>query len=154
MLAAVQAAMEGGARLLIGGDRVKTAKHRDGYFMAPTLLENVRPDDEISRTELFGPVACLYPVGGFAEALELANRTAFGLTAAVHTRNVNRAMTFLSRIRSGVASINGPTYGSEPHMPFGGLGDSGNGFREAGTEVLDVYSEWKTVYINYDSQAE
>ncbi|MEE2966147.1 MAG: aldehyde dehydrogenase family protein, partial [Acidobacteriota bacterium] len=60
---------------------------------------------------------------------------------------------FLSRIKSGVASINGGTYGSEPHMPFGGLRQSGTGWREAGTEALDVYSDWKTIYINADPGA-
>jgi len=53
-------------------------------------------------------------------------------------------------VQSGVASVNGPTYGSEPHMPFGGEGQSGNGWREAGTEALDVYSDWKTVYKHHD----
>ena len=66
---------------------------------------------------------------------------------------MNRAMVFLSRIQSGVAVVNGPTYGSEPHMPFGGLKQSGNGLREAGTEALDVYSDWKTVYINFNPGA-
>jgi aldehyde dehydrogenase (NAD+) len=80
----------------------------------------------------------------------LANDSPFGLTAAIYTRNVDRAMVFLQRIRSGVAVVNGPTYGSEPHMPFGGLRDSGNGTREAGTEAIDVYSELKTIYINSD----
>jgi aldehyde dehydrogenase (NAD+) len=62
-------------------------------------------------------------------------------------------MAFLARVRSGVAVVNGATYGSEPHMPFGGLGDSGTGWREAGTEALDVYSEWKTVYVNFNPRA-
>jgi aldehyde dehydrogenase (NAD+) len=146
MLAAVRRAVQRGARLLTGGERVGPR----GYYLAPTLLESVSPEDEISRAELFGPIACLYRVKDFHEAVALANDTPFGLTGAIHTRNVHRAMTFLQQLRSGVASINGPTYGSEPHMPFGGLRDSGNGFREAGTEVLDVYSDWKTVYINFD----
>jgi aldehyde dehydrogenase (NAD+) len=80
----------------------------------------------------------------------MANDTRFGLTAAIHTRSIHRAEVFRERVRSGVVSINGPTYGSEPHMPFGGLKDSGNGFREAGTEALDVYSDWKTVYVKHD----
>jgi acyl-CoA reductase-like NAD-dependent aldehyde dehydrogenase len=99
---------------------------------------------------LFGPITCLYRVKGFADALAFADQSPFGLTAAIHTRNINRAMTFINRIRAGVASINGGTYGSEPHMPFGGLRQSGNGWREAGTEALDVYSDWKTIYINHN----
>jgi aldehyde dehydrogenase (NAD+) len=91
-------------------------------------------------------------VSSFDEALEAAHATPYGLTAAIWTRDVHRAQEFLVRIRSGVASVNGPTYGSEPHLPFGGLGDSGTGWREAGTEALDVYSDWKTVYVNHDPE--
>ena len=106
--------------------------------------------DAISRTELFGPITILYRVSGFEEAIALANDSPFGLTAAVHTQNINRAMTFIGRIQAGVAVVNGGTYGSEPHMPFGGLKQSGNGWREAGTQAIGVYSDLKTVYINHD----
>ena len=90
------------------------------------------PNDEISRSELFGPITCLYRVRNFEEAMELANDSSFGLTASIHTQNLHRAMTFVGRVQAGVAVVNGGTYGSEPHMPFGGLKDSGNGWREAG----------------------
>ena len=80
----------------------------------------------------------------------LANDSPFGLTASIHTQNIHRAMTFIGRIQAGVAVVNGGTYGSEPHMPFGGLRQSGNGWREAGTQALDVYSDLKTVYINHN----
>jgi aldehyde dehydrogenase (NAD+) len=80
----------------------------------------------------------------------LANDSPFGLTASIHTQNINRAMTFLNRIQSGVAVVNGGTYGSEPHLPFGGLRQSGNGWREAGTQAIDVYSDLKTIYINHN----
>jgi aldehyde dehydrogenase (NAD+) len=139
--------------VLIGGGRMVDDAHRDGFYMTPTLLEGAAGDAEISQAELFGPIACLYRVTDFEEAIALANASPFGLTAAIHTANVDRAMTFLSRIKSGVASINGGTYGSEPHMPFGGLRQSGTGWREAGTEALDVYSDWKTIYIHADPGA-
>lgn len=150
MLAAIERARASGARVLAGGHRLEDPAHRGGYYLAPTILDQVEPTAEISTQELFGPVTCLYRARGFEEAIELANASPFGLTAAIYTQNVDRAMVFLSRIRSGVAVVNGPTYGSEPHMPFGGLRGSGNGTREAGTEALDVYSELKTVYINSD----
>ncbi len=153
MVAAVERARAAGARVLIGGDRVGDDGHRGGFYMQPTLIEGAADDAEISQAELFGPIACLYRVQGFKDAVTLANRSPFGLTAAIHTRNVHRAMTFLAQIKSGVASINGPTYGSEPHMPFGGLRQSGTGWREAGTEALDVYSDWKTIYIHNDPSA-
>ncbi len=151
MLAAIERARAGGARVLTGGLRLDDPAHRDGYYMAPTILDGVDPLAEISRSELFGPVTCVYRAAGFDEAVRLANDSPFGLTAAIYTRNVDRAMVFLQRIRSGVAVVNGPTYGSEPHMPFGGLRGSGNGTREAGTEALDVYSDLKTIYINSDA---
>jgi aldehyde dehydrogenase (NAD+) len=96
------------------------------------------------------PITCLYRVKDFEDAIALSNDSPFGLTALDSHQNINRAMTFIGRIQSGVAVVNGGTYGSEPHMPFGGLRQSGNGWREAGTQALDVYSDLKTVYINHN----
>ena len=148
LLRTVDAAVTRGARLLAGGHAVESLA--PGYYMAPTILENVAPGDELSQQELFGPITCLYRVAGFNEAVALANDTAFGLTGAIHTFNSNRIEQFIARYRAGLVSINGPTYGAGPHMPFGGVKNSGNGFREPGTESLDVYSEWKTVVVNHD----
>jgi len=150
MLASVERAKRAGAAILAGGHRLSGPAHGKGYFVAPTLVAHVGPNDEISQSELFGPITCLYKVSGFDEAIALANGSPFGLTASIHTRSLNRALTFVSRIQSGVAVVNGGTYGSEPHVPFGGLRQSGNGWREAGTQALDVYSDLKTVYINHD----
>jgi aldehyde dehydrogenase (NAD+) len=146
LVRAVGGAVERGARVLCGGNRVDGA----GYYMQPTILEHVAPDDEISQNELFGPVTCLYRVPDFDEAVTLANGTAFGLTGAIHTVSTHRIEEFITRYRAGLVSINGPTYGAGPHMPFGGVKNSGNGFREPGTEALDVYCEWKTVVVNHD----
>src|SRR5687768_133349 len=153
MLAAVDRAKAAGAVVLTGGHRLTGSAYGDGYFVAPTIVEQVGAADEISRSELFGPITCLYRVRGFEEAIALANDSPFGLTASIHTQNINRAMTFLGRIQSGVAVVNGGTYGSEPHLPFGGLRQSGNGWREAGTQALDVYSDLKTIYINHNPDA-
>jgi aldehyde dehydrogenase (NAD+) len=150
MLAAVERAKTTGAVVLSGGHRLVGDAYGDGFFVAPTIVEDVRATDEISRSELFGPITCLYRVRGFEEAIALANDSPFGLTASIHTKDVNRAMAFIGRIQSGVAVVNGGTYGSEPHLPFGGLRQSGNGWREAGTQALDVYSDLKTVYINHN----
>jgi len=150
MLAAVDRAKADGAAVLTGGHRLTGDGYGGGFFVAPTILEHVAANDEISRSELFGPITCLYRVNDFEEAIALANDSPFGLTASIHTQNINRAMTFLGRIQAGVAVVNGGTYGSEPHMPFGGLRQSGNGWREAGTQALDVYSDLKTIYINHD----
>ena len=146
MVAAVDAAKQQGARVLAGGERLD----RPGYYMAPTVIDGATLGSDIARTELFGPIATLHRVTGFEDALEAANTSPYGLTAAMWTRSIHRGQEFVARSQSGVASVNGPTYGSEPHMPFGGERASGNGWREAGTEALDVYSDWKTVYVNHD----
>ena len=96
---------------------------------------------------MFGPIALLYRVNDFDAALALANDSPYGLTACIHTRSMHRAMEFSHKVQTGVAVVNAGTYGSEPHMPFGGLKQSGNGTREPGTEALDVYSELKDIYI-------
>jgi len=148
LLRAVADAVARGARLATGGHAAEALA--PGYYMEPTVLENVSHDDPISQEELFGPVTCLYRVAGFEEAVQLANATAYGLTGAIHTFNSNRIEQFIARYRAGLVSINGPTYGAGPHMPFGGVKNSGNGFREPGTEALDVYCEWKTIVVNHD----
>jgi aldehyde dehydrogenase (NAD+) len=153
MLSAIERAGRAGARVLTGGKRLTDPAHAGGFYLAPTIIEGAPQDAEITRSELFGPITCLYRVKSFEDAVAFADDSPFGLTAAIHTRDLNRAMSFVHRIKSGVASINGGTYGSEPHMPFGGLRQSGNGWREAGTEALDVYSDWKTVYINHNPNA-
>jgi len=148
LLRTVRDAVARGARVVAGGHAVDALA--PGYYMAPTILEDVAAEDEVSQQELFGPVTCLYRVRGFDEALSLANGTTFGLTGAIHTSNPNRIEQFISGYRAGLVSINGPTYGAGPHMPFGGVKNSGNGFREPGTEALDVYCEWKTIVVNHD----
>ena len=144
----VNGAASRGAAVIAGGaaaDRLKP-----GYYMQPTVLENVPPADEVSQHELFGPITCLYRAKDFEQAIELANGTQYGLTGAIHTASVHRMQEFIARYQGGLVSINGATYGSGPHMPFGGVKNSGNGFREPGTEALDVYTELKTVVINHD----
>ena len=150
MLSAIDRAQQKGSVVLTGGHRLTDPAHVDGFYMAPTILENVDPQDEISTKEIFGPITCLYRVQDFAEALSLANDSPYGLTACIHTRSIHRAIEFTQKIQAGVAMVNAGTYGSEPHMPFGGLKQSGNGTREPGTEALDVYSDLKDIYINID----
>jgi acyl-CoA reductase-like NAD-dependent aldehyde dehydrogenase len=148
LVSAVAGAQSRGATILCGGSRV--ASLAPGYYMMPTVLEGASPDDELSQQELFGPVTCLYRVATFDDAVKLANHSSYGLTGAIHTVNMHRIQEFIVRYRAGLVSINGPTYGAGPHMPFGGVKNSGNGFREPGTESLDVYTEWKTVVVNHD----
>ena len=151
MLSAIEQARGKGAVVLTGGHRLTDPAHADGFYMAPTIIEKVDPQDEISTKEIFGPITCLYRVRDFSEALQLANNSPYGLTACIHTRSIHRAIEFTQKVQAGVAVVNAGTYGSEPHMPFGGLKQSGNGTREPGTEALDVYSDLKDIYINIDT---
>jgi acyl-CoA reductase-like NAD-dependent aldehyde dehydrogenase len=150
MIAAVESAKRRGATVLVGGGQLTSPEHERGFYMAPTLIEGVALDDALSTEEIFGPIACLYKAKDFASALATANDSPYGLTACIHTRSLDRAVEFTQKVRSGVAVVNAGTYGSEPHMPFGGLKQSGNGSREPGTEALDVYSSLKDIYITID----
>lgn len=148
MSAAVARAVEAGARVLAGGGPASGRGLDGGFYMQPTVIDDVAPDAEISDCELFGPIATLYRVADFEAAIALANRSPYGLTAAIHTRDVDRTLDFADRAAAGVVVVNAGTHGSEAHMPFGGMKASGNGTREPGTEALDVYSELRDVYIN------
>jgi aldehyde dehydrogenase (NAD+) len=137
----ILAALEG-AHVVIGGERLD----QPGWWLAPTVVEDVPADAELSCTELFGPVTILYRVRDLDEALAVVNDSPYGLTSAIHTASIHRAMRFADQVQAGVVVVNGGTHGSEPHMGFGGVKQSGTGWREAGVEALDVYSEWK--YVN------
>lgn len=151
ILAAIERAKGDGARVLTGGRRATGGGLDQGFYIEPTILASLPPDHPVSQQELFGPVASLYTVRDFEEALAVANSSPYGLTACIHTRSVDRALAFVERVEAGVATVNAGTYGSEPHMPFGGVKASGNGTREPGTEALDVYSSLKDVYLNVAS---
>jgi alpha-ketoglutaric semialdehyde dehydrogenase len=146
ILEAIARARDAGARVLVGGTRVE----RPGWHIAPTVVEGVAPDAELSRLELFGPVTVLYRVRDFDEAIAVVNDSPYGLTAAIHTASVHRALRFAGRAQAGVVVVNAGTHGSEPHMGFGGVKDSGTGWREAGIEALDVYSDLKVVNLVVD----
>jgi alpha-ketoglutaric semialdehyde dehydrogenase len=149
MLGAVERARAAGATVVTGGERLP----QPGFYVAPTIVEGVAADAELSCTELFGPIATLHRVAGFDEALAVANASPYGLTAAIWTDSIHRGQAFAQRVVAGGVQVNGPTYGFEPHVPFGGVRNSGTGWREPGTEALDVYSDWKTVYVTHDPKA-
>lgn len=145
ILAAIDTALQQGGHILCGGSAPAAPELAQGNYILPTVIEGLATSAELSCKEVFGPVVTLHVVENLDEALQLANATEYGLTAAIHTRSVDRAMWFAQRVKAGVANINIGTYGSEPHMPFGGFGASGNGTREPGIEALDVYSELKSI---------
>ena len=138
-----------GAQVLIGGEEAKLGELKHGYFFQPTILDKVSPNTRIAREEIFGPVVALIEVSSFEEAITVLNDTPYGLSSSVYTRDVNRAFQAMRDIEAGITYINGPTIGAEVHLPFGGVKQTGNGHREAGTTALDVFTEWKTVYVDF-----
>ena len=145
ILSIINACSETEGIILCGGKTPRDAKFRKGWYIEPTLIEIVNEDCSINKKELFGPVASIQKVTDLEQALSIANNSEFGLTAAIHTKDVDRAMWFAQRVRVGTVNVNIGSFGSEPHMPFGGFGASGNGTREPGVEALDVYSELKNI---------
>ncbi len=138
-----------GARVLIGGAAASQEELQQGYFFQPTILDEVQPDSRIAREEIFGPVVALLEVPSFEEAIAVLNDTSYGLSSSIYTQDVNRAFQAMRDIEAGITYINGPTIGAEVHLPFGGVKQTGNGHREAGSTALDIFTEWKTVYVDF-----
>jgi acyl-CoA reductase-like NAD-dependent aldehyde dehydrogenase len=106
----------------------------------------------IAREEIFGPVVVVLQVKTFEESIEVLNNTAYGLSSSIYTNDVNRAFRAMRDIEAGITYINGPTIGAEAHLPFGGVKDTGNGHREGGWTVYEIFSEWKTIYVDYSGK--
>ena len=120
----------------------------EGFFVAPTVYGGVDPDAELSQGEIFGPVLGVYEADGLDQAIEIANNTKFGLSAALYTRDINSAMRYIDRIEAGMVRVNGDTTGVDPHAPFGGFKGSSSHTREQGPAAMEFYTEYKTVQIN------
>jgi alpha-ketoglutaric semialdehyde dehydrogenase len=145
ILAAIDQAKKSGGKVLCGGSASVSNNLKSGFYVQPTIIADLPYDAELCSLEIFGPVVTVQRVKDSEHALQVANNNEYGLTAAIHTTNVDRAMWFAQNLQAGTVNINIGTYGSEPHMPFGGFGASGNGTREPGAEALDVYSELKNI---------
>ena len=141
-----------GAELILGGSFYEDGDCKKGFFYSPTIFTNVKPDMRIAREEIFGPVLSIIEVESFEESIKVLNNTRYGLSSSIYTNDVNRAFKAIRDIEAGITYINGPTIGAEVHLPFGGMKDTGNGHREAGKTVLDIFSEWKAVYIDYSGK--
>ncbi|MCT7955078.1 aldehyde dehydrogenase family protein [Laspinema palackyanum] len=148
----IEIARQEGAKILIGGNRTTEGTLTGGFFFEPTILDGVTPNMRVAREEIFGPVVALIEIYSFEEAIAILNDTPYGLSSSVYTRDVNRAFQAMRDIEAGITYINGPTIGAEVHLPFGGVKQTGNGHREAGTAALDVFTEWKTVYVDFSGR--
>src|SRR5918993_581704 len=143
---------EDGATLACGGRRLTKGDHAHGYFIEPTVFTDVAPDMRIAQEEIFGPVTAVIPARSLDEAIEIANGVQYGLSAAIYTQDVNRAFHAMNEMYTGIFYVNSSTIGAEVHLPFGGTKGTGNGHREAGTQVLDIFTEWKSVYVDYSGK--
>ncbi len=141
---------EDGALCVLGGDRLtEVAEAAHGWFFLPTIFIDVTRDMRIAREEIFGPVLSVLKAKDLSDAIDILNDTPYGLSSSLYTANVNDAFRAIRDIEAGITYINVPTIGAEAHMPFGGVKGTGNGHREGGWTVFDIFTEWKTVYIDY-----
>jgi aldehyde dehydrogenase (NAD+) len=144
-----QIGVDEGADLLTGGE-VATENGLDrGNYYRPTIFGDVDAQMRIAQEEIFGPTTALIPVDSFEEAVRAANGIQYGLSSSIFTRDVNRAFTAMRDLQTGITYINAGTTGAEVHLPFGGTKGTGNGHREAGQAALDVFTEWKSIYVDY-----
>jgi aldehyde dehydrogenase (NAD+) len=148
----VRIGLEEGATLLTGGEPVAGEGLDRGWFFQPTIFTGVTPGMRLAQEEIFGPVLSVLVVDGLDEAIDVLNGTRYGLSSSLYTSDVNAAFQAIERIDAGITYINGPTIGAEVHLPFGGTKNTGNGHRESGTEVLDTFTEWKSVYVDYSGR--
>ena len=145
-------ALEDGGRLICGGEPATEGDLAKGYFFKPTIFADVTKDMRLFNEEVFGPVLSVTKAESLEDAIELQNHCDFGLSSSIYTKDVNAAFQAIRDIEAGITYINSPTIGAEAHMPFGGVKGTGNGHREGGWTAFDIFTEWKTVYIDYSNQ--
>jgi len=146
----VQIGQKEGARVLVGASVADI--NGKGFFYTPTLFDGVQPGSTLEAEEIFGPVLSIIEVDSLEEAIEVNNRSQYGLSTSIFTQDVNRAFTAMRDIFSGLVYINHGTTGAEIQFPFGGVRGTGNGHREAGQAALEVFTEWKSIYVDYSGK--
>ena len=130
----------------------RQATTRRGYFHEPTIFGDCSPKMRVAHEEIFGPVVSVIPVRSLEEAIEVGNSVDYGLSASIYTQDINKAFTAMREMYTGIFYVNAPTIGAETHLPFGGTKNTGNGHREACVQALDVFSEWKSIYIDFSGK--
>jgi alpha-ketoglutaric semialdehyde dehydrogenase len=141
-----------GARVLTGGEIATEGDLAKGFYYRPTVFGDVEPGMRVAQEEIFGPATSLIKVRDFDEAIRVSNGIRFGLSSSIYTRDVNKAFRAMRDLEAGITYINAGTTGAEVHLPFGGTKDTGNGHREAGQAALDVFTEWKSIYVDYSGR--
>ena len=141
-----------GATVAAGGRVPMEGPLAKGFFHEPTVLVDVKPNMRVAQEEIFGPVTAVIEVSSVDEAIKVLNSTKYGLSSSIYTRDVNKAFRFMRDAETGIVYVNAGTIGAEIQLPFGGMKATGNGHREAGRAALDVYSEWKSIYVDYSGK--
>jgi acyl-CoA reductase-like NAD-dependent aldehyde dehydrogenase len=141
-----------GAKLLTGGEVASGNGFDKGFYYRPTIFGDVEAGMRIAQEEIFGPTTALIPVDTFDDAIRVGNGVKYGLSSSIFTRDVNKAFRAMRDLDTGITYINAGTIGAEVHLPFGGTKDTGNGHREAGQAALDVFTEWKSIYVDYSGR--
>ena len=148
----VQIGKDEGATLATGGRRLESGAYAKGFFHEPTVFVDVDPKMRIAREEIFGPVVSVMRCSSVDQAIEIGNAVEYGLSASIYTQDINRAFQAMRDLYTGIFYVNAPTIGAEVHLPFGGTKNTGNGHREAGVAALEVFSEWKSTYIDFSGK--
>ncbi len=140
-----------GAKLLTGGKKLTGGAFDKGFFIEPTIFE-AKHGMRISLEEIFGPVLSVIKISDFEEAVRVANGVDYGLSSSIYTKDVNRSFQAMERLEAGITYINAPTIGAEVQLPFGGIKNTGNGGREAGTVAIEEFTEIKTVFVDFSAR--
>jgi len=148
----VEIGQQEGATLACGGHALTDGAYGKGFFHEPTIFSDVAPSMRIAQEEIFGPVVSVMACRSFEEAVAIGNDVQYGLSASIYTQDLNKAFAAMRDLETGIFYVNAPTIGAEVHLPFGGTKQTGNGHREAGTAALDVFSEWKSIYVDFSGR--
>jgi len=143
-----------GAKLILGGKAYQKGNCSKGYFIDPTIFTEATPEMRIAQEEIFGPVVSVIKAEDLEDAIQIVNRTPYGLSSAIYTQDVNSSAIAERDLDTGIVYINASTIGAEIHLPFGGIKRSGYGRKEAGGRggALDTYSRWKVIYRDFSGQ--
>ena len=140
------------ATLACGGTQLTKGDYKKGWFVEPTVFTDVQPGMRIEQEEIFGPVTSVIPFSTLDEAIDIVNGFKYAASSDIYTQDVNQSFYAMQELYTGICYVNSATIGAEVHLPFGGTKGTGNGHREAGTQVLDIFSEWKSLYIDYSGK--
>jgi len=141
-----------GAKLVTGGSKLSEGRLAKGWFFEPTIFADADARMRVACEEIFGPVTTVVPISSLEEGIRIANSVAYGLSGSIYTRDVNKAFTAMREFETGIFYVNSSTIGAEVHLPFGGIKDTGNGHREAGIAGIEVFTEWKSIYVDFSGR--